>query len=422
MDASSSFPKFSELPTELRLVIWRLALPPPRIVHLQRIDLWTDDDSNWWKRVRSDKRIVGPAIVPDGTIIKDEDEDYGEFELSRRDAEELEKQIAARRLLIPDDKYKGTMSRKEAKAMLQRVSLRRYPARDRRYNYATGQTPAILFGYKSEHPVPSLFFVSREARHVASKVYTNSFSALGAIPQTYFDGERDWLYLDLYSANQLSSQLAKLRSMLEDGTVLDSFAHVQNLAVSYHFDFHPICLVYQTTESWLRDLHRIFPRLKRLRWVSAHYSSRPGPYVNPYGFHKEFTQLKFVSCKTSPQGIRRLNGYLLTRDPIVHNRHPEIKWQPCDDPNRWLDESVEYAHSLWGGGDHNKHMPKVPAIDYKTILWEAEESRLLRQARALHLKYGEGTWYINPDDPTDFQDSPDDEIDNELAELLDWAA
>lgn len=32
----ASFPRFNELPSELRLMIWQYSLPGPRIVYLQR--------------------------------------------------------------------------------------------------------------------------------------------------------------------------------------------------------------------------------------------------------------------------------------------------------------------------------------------------------------------------------------------------
>jgi hypothetical protein len=131
-----SFSRFHELPKEIRLVIWEMALPGPRVVYLEQ-DLLNSHSCN---RVWSNK-------IVDGT---DDDEFHAQG-------------------------YGSNDSETQKRDELGPLSCR---------------------AFRSQSPAPPLLFACRESFEVASQFYAKAFGTWDGIPETWFCFERDILVLD----------------------------------------------------------------------------------------------------------------------------------------------------------------------------------------------------------------------------------
>jgi hypothetical protein len=168
----ASFTKFNGLPQELRLIIWGFAANIPRIVHLSHKHLRTDKDPDWWMQVRSDKPTDG-----------EDPEDYDSFEITERDIWEITtKKEACERLLTPDDKYRGSMTRATAQWLLKDMAPSSYRLTNR---------VKPLSGWLSESPIPVVLLVCKESFSVATTIFSRTFASFGALPQTYFNYHLD---------------------------------------------------------------------------------------------------------------------------------------------------------------------------------------------------------------------------------------
>ncbi|PVH80987.1 hypothetical protein DL98DRAFT_654413 [Cadophora sp. DSE1049] len=104
-----------------------------------------------------------------------------------------------------------------------------------------------MVGLYSDQPIPVTLLVYRESHDTSSKVYTRSFSMLGALPQTYFSFEFDTVYLDWNSFEDYLNDEEVLQLLSYLGS--DELAKAQNLAlceamVSYKADFElHLCLI-----------------------------------------------------------------------------------------------------------------------------------------------------------------------------------
>lgn len=148
-DEADSFTIFQGFPKELRLKIWEIAIQDPRIVKLNYFALSCCEHA--MVRVRSD------MTVPDRC---------------RNDHYSGSPGTSCTGLLgiLPQD-------------MESLNSMR------------IGWREQELVGFCSEMDPPSLLLVCKESYEVASKRYKRAFPALGALPETYFDYERDVLSL-----------------------------------------------------------------------------------------------------------------------------------------------------------------------------------------------------------------------------------
>jgi len=382
--------------------------------------------------VRSDKFIEGPAIVPQGSPVEDgEESDYGYFELSRKEAEDLEYSLAASRMLTPDASYKGTIHKADAKKLLQSITEKRFYRRIEHLGRGTLDTdtsfgPATLYGFTSASQTPTLLLINRETHYMASKLYKRAFTALGARPETYFNFKDDTLYLDDLgrSGRSIRSSYVDLKKLLGKNVLSYDFDRVQNLAISLSgissenlHDYHyGIGIFEYDTVEWLLDIQQRFRGLKRLIFVHPHYNSSN---AHRKISKEDYRTLKFVDMTKDHNHVypeARLNGYLLGRHvtslPIDHGYQRALN----------IKEWVEVAREVWNISKKHREPFNMPEIEFRTITPEAEERRLLQDACALETKHSTGVWYINPQDPTDFQETPVEELDEELADLLDWCA
>lgn len=440
----TTFPIFERLPIEVRLMIWEFALPGPRIVHLTKRALRTDDDPDWWKRVRSDKKMPGL-----GFPLVDEDSEYGEFPLKFGDIGKLELEIAAKRLLVKEEKYKGTMTRAQAKEILRQNAIRTtYPPRkglgSHEYtSYADQQgwgksasglstygkrpgvhLPSTLFGFRSESPPPALLLVCRESHHVASKVYLQHFGALGAAPTTYFNYQMDTLYLDENTAGSEffheyrhhTYTTGYIQSDLERDVIADDFAQVKKLAIECPWNATPHIYGFgrptrapdqmrDVLKPWLYTVQKLFPNLKKITLIESYFVYRAR-------FDHRYMDLKLMNLKAE-NDIVRVNGYRVEKgkNHLTPPSVPSYEVPP---------ETIASLCRSW-----NKDNPEtpwnLPKIEYKVITAEGHERLLLGDAHSAARTYsGTSHWYINPEDPTDFEENVSGIVDNDLKELSEW--
>lgn len=139
--------RFNDLPKEIRLLIWKEALPGPRIIHLQSYQLL----SYYTTRVWSDKSIeeVNDEGVP--TFF--------------------------------DAPWGGSGTEEEFFNAM--------------FSFNMGENRPC--GFRSQNPshtVPNIACVCRESLEVVERFYTKAFGSWNAFPETWFDFEVDTLYLD----------------------------------------------------------------------------------------------------------------------------------------------------------------------------------------------------------------------------------
>jgi hypothetical protein len=215
-DVEWSFPQFNNLPKEIRLLIWKEALPEPRIVFLERIFL------PWYPctRVWSDKAVHECHQDGSPTFF---------------------------------NVYNGCMEMNEL--------------------WVSGE-PGIDYGpecqccgFHSACPPPVLLFVCRESFDVACRFYSRAFGTENALATTWFDFERDILYIDWNSLG------ARADFHLSDLGYVDA-GRVKHLAL---FDAltafwngglgHDDQTEYEDYEQWICDVLRVFCNLKKLTIV-----------------------------------------------------------------------------------------------------------------------------------------------------------
>jgi hypothetical protein len=140
-----SFPRFNDLPIEIRFMIWEEALPGPRIVYLEPISR----PNFTYFPVRSDIAI----------------DDYDEDGYSRFFDPEREIDIeTAHKLRNEGDRFQGEAT--------------------------------DLQGVRTRAPPPVLLYVCRESFQVTCKHYERVFGTKSTFPEVWFNFEIDTLYLD----------------------------------------------------------------------------------------------------------------------------------------------------------------------------------------------------------------------------------
>lgn len=388
-----SFPRFNDLPKELRLAIWEYAATVPRIVHLTKKTLRTDKDPDWWRYVRSDKSV------------DDEDDFYDTFELPDFEISRINRDVACQRLLTRDEDYNGSMTREEARRILHSPPRYSY--------YVQPLPPRPLHGFRSE-TIPSVLLACQESFEVASKVYSRVFVSLGAFPQTYFNFQQDTLYLDSNSVlGHWSSDwnLLGVTWTLKHLLGESDLAKVKKLAVFW--DKEVIRALgdggYQFVD-WLHNLHRCFPVLKEFTIVEDHfvYNQEVDSRQDKASYqilNRRYDNLKYESSRINWDGRTRnlrIHGYLIDESLP----RPGHIVQMFDQQN-WNRRAAEAWTTMYPKAGEWK----LPVPVFKNLITESDERQLLDDARMFQKKYHKGRWYINPKHPYyDFEDYPFDEI------------
>lgn len=157
-----SFIFFGKLPMEIRIAIWKYALPGPRIVLVEVAYLASTNFGR--RRVRSDRTVPDTGPGPWPRI-----EGYDE-QLHKRSAKEP---IST----AEDDEGWDTDDDSD-------------PFEE------SGDWRQRLWGIRTRCSTPAMLLACRESHNIASKVYCRAFGTKSALPSVWFDFEQDTLYLN----------------------------------------------------------------------------------------------------------------------------------------------------------------------------------------------------------------------------------
>ena len=229
------FTLFPNLPLEIRLIIWKHALPGPRVVNLRQRKLkktigeWETETGKPWPPTK------------EGLEDEDADEEDDHFLVDPPSLQWRNKE----RFVVGD--------------------TLRDPLRDDEYDedaYKAGN----LVAFVSDCPPPEILSVCREAFEVVSKWYQKVFSTLGSVPTTWICFELDTLYLRyndfaVYWTND-SSIYTLLYELKDSGFMLqdmENLCRVKNLAIlkpqdSQRPGWEPIITEFSKTRGALETL------------------------------------------------------------------------------------------------------------------------------------------------------------------------
>ncbi|KAH8590176.1 hypothetical protein B0O99DRAFT_691829 [Bisporella sp. PMI_857] len=259
------FEPFTRLPHELRLIIWELALPGPRIVRLE-LALLAARCQAAIKQRRQDAEAR--------LHYRHEDEPYTEEELTE---------------LVED--ISGDLSEVEP-----------------------------LVGFRSRCRSPALLFVCRESFEVASKFYKPCFHTQNSIPQTYFDYKCDVLYLDasslgIHDETLLLFNWAFLLDLIGDSA---DFAPLEHLAVDD--EFVSDAGDSETSGEIIREIVGLFKNLKRITIVVDTFMHETSLCL---GWEDGWSQLAFLPSMDVPGALDIL------KHPEKHSQHDGTFLPPC---------------------------------------------------------------------------------------------
>jgi len=280
-ETPNTFHRFSDLPVEVRLDIWELALPGPRIVHLKMKPLKVDPfiraghvSSNW-------------PITPETPL------EFSESEIpSKLDNFEAEREELKRASVVNMEPNTSTFDEF-------------YIAHPESINLSN------LSGFYSDVPPPTILYVCHEAYEVVSKFYTKAFSAHCALPTTWFDFKRDTLLLapdddktfclnyDPYN-NFVEEFLARLHK--------NERLLVENVAVNLKGE-----QVFRTdTYSWLVWTMIVFRNIKNLTYELPRTAKEPGPWMSVKGEMEEYRRDEFqkgFECYLGNESKEKIEDY-----------------------------------------------------------------------------------------------------------------
>ncbi|PBP15773.1 hypothetical protein BUE80_DR013528 [Diplocarpon rosae] len=271
---------FSKLPLEIRLMIWEAALPGPRLVNIWQSKL---------KKTFMDHEEETGRQWP-GPNKWDQVDEYGEVEETRYD---------------------------EDQAARVKICRLRAGGWDQRTFW-----DSHLLGIKADCPPPSITFVCRESYNVVVRRYAKVFAYPSSVAQTYFEFEKDTLYLRPEGFSRYSAY---------DGlqSILDGFSgpfeledqaslwRVQKLAISISsgilstFGLHGILL----------ELLALFKGLRVLSIVVRDYNQM---LVREYG--PTCGESSADSCLTDPLEIRKaIKFYGEYREQVLKGQLPRVR-------------------------------------------------------------------------------------------------
>ncbi|CZR62991.1 uncharacterized protein PAC_12888 [Phialocephala subalpina] len=202
-------------------------------------------------------------------------------------------------------------------------------------------------GLKSRTPVPTLLFVCRESFEVMSRYYTKSFGTVLWSASTWFNFQKDTLYID----NQLKKHLPYL--------YLDTI-HVQNLAIYseasrteglYRWGDH-----HMPMELLLHKALRLFPNVQKLTIITFQYLDHKGLDII---FKEPFLLLPI----TAQQRLDEARKY---RGPYVNIRCRDIARDDRDGSGNFRPVDVGQMEALKTTPEKNNR-PELNETQFETV-------------------------------------------------------
>jgi hypothetical protein len=235
----STFPQFPKLPTEIRLMVWKAALPGPRIVEVNIGKLkhtLEDQEVEDANTEASTSSISEPSLRFDGQKV--------EAEVRSIEGEPAPDQEAV------DE------------------------ARPTETGTAPAETP-VLLGIRSSCEPPGVLFANREAHEVAAKYLEKAFPSEAALAQTWFDFDLDTLYIryDKFN-NQVFHTHEGVIEAIRALCRYEDFARIKNLALMISTQQHDT-YSYPDIAEEVAEMLSIFRGVQNLTLSFHHYERNP---------------------------------------------------------------------------------------------------------------------------------------------------
>jgi hypothetical protein len=206
--------------------------------------------------------------------------------------------------------------------------------------------------FRSDCAPPSLLFVCQESRTLASKYYQKTFGTPNAPANTYFDLDRDTIYVlyDVFSPNAryFEEFIEEMFRVREGGlmTVKNAVVLVDETFQARRGDLHQLLVADM--------LERVFPRLEKLTIVLAHWAPE---------HHDDKSPICFI--ETIDYEATILNYGLFPPGDGV--------WQYQGEPNRrWLCYAklrpTFLKETILRSMKAGDLPPLIPSIDYKLAI------------------------------------------------------
>jgi hypothetical protein len=226
----------------------------------------------------------------------------------------------------------------------------------------TAFPPDNLLGVTSDSRAPSVLFACRESYSVASKVYVPSFGFATSIPETYFDFQRDTLYLrcNTFGLFYEEAEGSWDETIDELDRLYDrvNVARVQNLAILLHPDPEEAARVAQPFDLALFLL--LFGNIKYLTFVVGHFGRECDDQgdillMEPIDVVKTCHNYEAASSETS-QHQDALDV------PLITDFVPAAEFERC------LEELKQDLEGEDFGEDWNPPNLPLPQIEYKSAI------------------------------------------------------
>jgi 2EXR family len=285
----STFPQFPKLPTEVRLMIWKAALPGPRIVEINIGKL---------------KHTLEDREVEDANTEESTNSIWEHF--LRFDDQEVEEEVHPMEGEPASDQKAGD------------------GARPTEIETAPAEAPVFL-GIRSSCVPPAVLFVNREAHEVGAKCFEKAFPSEVALAQTWFDFDLDTLYIryDKFNNQVLSTHegvIEAIRALCR----YEDFVRIKNLAlmISPQGDTHS----YADLAEEVAEILSIFRGVQNLTLSFHHYERDPNDR-SPISFIDHIDlQAVFESYWQSMFGPA---GF--THRILLPKSHPDVIWGHPED-------------------------------------------------------------------------------------------
>ncbi|KAH8690133.1 hypothetical protein BGW36DRAFT_433087 [Talaromyces proteolyticus] len=132
-----------------------------------------------------------------------------------------------------------------------------------RYENSPAQQVAPKWGFRSYCQLPGALTACRESFEVTSKYYQRSFGTGQACPQTWFNFERDYLYLKAPSwRDPLNPKVQLSYQAMLDSLSLEERRKIQHLVLSDYLDILPDNIINPTRDEALLEVIKSFEHVK----------------------------------------------------------------------------------------------------------------------------------------------------------------
>jgi hypothetical protein len=409
---AGTFTLFGKLPTELRLKIWEFAIPGPRVVYLDLVRC-EDNTAHMAEEDEEHDSLSVSGSLEEGTTTAEnadpvtlqeervnpetQEERMGQSPIGNltasnstsgtgesgsgdSDSEESSNEESGGEDIEEATPASDSESETDHGDSEEERALQDAQRRSRYLNFLEtchgysdeeddrSDIYVAALTFRSDCSPPSLLFVCHDSRDLALKYYQKTFGTAYAPARTYFDFDRDTIYIryDVFSPNSRGFEdfLEELFQVREGGLMM-----VRNAAV----------LVDETFEARRGELHellvadmleRVFPRLQNLTIVLAHEAPEnsdkaPIRFIEPIDYEVVLSAYENYSRDRAWQ----------KKGPVDVRMLYYAKVRP-----KFLKKQIARQHGWYG--EDTLWPPLIPAIEYKIAITSSQERHLESVRRA----------------------------------------